>query len=325
MRRRFCGSLAFAVVVIAAVCSAVANGQDAWPARPVKLIVPSSPGGGTDVTARLFAQALGEQLKQPFIVDNRPGASGNIGADAAAKAAPDGYTFLVSANASIVAGPSLYKNLPFDVERDFIAIARGVTSPLVLVAHPAQGAKTLADLVAHGKREPGRVPYASAGAGSPTYLTIRMLEEAAGVSFLHVPYKGVGAAMQDFLGGQVRFMLPDLASIAPHLKAGKAIPLAINQKTRWLPNVPSFAEAGYPAVESIASFSMLAPAATPKPIVERMSVELMRALRSPAITEKLNAQGLDPVFDTPAEAGASLKRERELWAAFIKRNNITAE
>lgn len=312
-------------VTASGILPSTATAQDLWPARAVRFVVPSSPGGGTDVTARLFAQALGEQLKQTFVVDNRPGASGNIGADAAAKAVPDGYTFLVSANASIVIGPHLFKKLPFDVERDLVAVARGVTSPIVLVAAPALGAKTLADLVNQGKRDPGRIPFGSAGAGTPTYLTIRMLEESANVEFLHVPYKGMGAAMQDFLGGQVRFMLPDFASVSAHIKSGKAIPLAVTEKSRWLPGVPTFAEAGYPAVESIASFGVLAPAATPKPIVDRLSAELMRVMRSPTVVEKLDAQGLSPVFDTPAEAATSFKRERDLWGAFIRRNNITVD
>src|SRR3954467_5571736 len=196
---RFLFLLAF-LATSQVVCS-----QD-WPVRPVRIVVPSSPGGGTDVYARLLAQALGESLKQQFIVDNRPGASGNIGAAAAAKAAPDGYTFLVSANPALSVNPALYKDLPYNAEKDLVPVSRGVMAPMVLVATPTLPAKTLADLVAFGKKEPGKVTFASAGTGSPTYLGVRMLEEKTGARYTHVPYKGVGAAYADVLGGQVQFM-----------------------------------------------------------------------------------------------------------------------
>ncbi|HEY6241528.1 MAG TPA: tripartite tricarboxylate transporter substrate-binding protein, partial [Burkholderiales bacterium] len=176
-----------------------AAAQEAWPVRPVKFIVPSSPGGGTDLYARQLAQALSDALKQQFIVDNRPGASGNIGAEAAAKSAPDGYTFLVSANPAIAVNPSLYKNLPYDAERDFTPVARGVVAPLVVCVHPSVPAKTLAELLALGQREPGKLSFGSAGTGSPTFLGIRMLEEVSGAKFLHVPFKGIGNMMPSLL------------------------------------------------------------------------------------------------------------------------------
>lgn len=203
--------LAFAAAVISSVISAAAPAQDSWPAKPVRLVVPSSPGGGTDLYARILAQALGDALKQQFVVDNRPGASGNIGAAAAAKSAPDGYTFLVSANPALTVNPSLYKNLPYNAERDFMPVTRGVIGPLVIVVHPSLAVNSMAELVALGKNDPGKLPFGSAGTGSPTYLGVRMLEENTGARFIHVPYKGVGPAYQDLLGGQLKFMLPDLA------------------------------------------------------------------------------------------------------------------
>src|SRR5438477_4473874 len=168
------------VVVFLGLQAASAHAQEAWPSRPVKFIVPSSPGGGTDLYARQLAQALSEPLKQQFIVDNRPGASGNIGAEAAAKSAPDGYTFLVTANPAIAVNPSLYKNLQYNAERDFVPVARGVVAPLVICVHPSVPARTLAELVALGKRDPGKLSFGSAGTGSPTFLGIRMLEEVSG-------------------------------------------------------------------------------------------------------------------------------------------------
>jgi tripartite-type tricarboxylate transporter receptor subunit TctC len=300
------------------------HGQDAWPARPVKLIVPSSAGGGTDLYARLLGQALGDALKQQFIVDNRPGASGNIGAEAAARSAPDGYTFLVSANPSLTVNPSLFKKLPYDAEKDFAPVARGVIAPQVICVHPSLGVKTLRDLIALGKREPGKIAFASAGTGSPTYLGVRMLEEISGARFVHVPYKGVGQAYKDLLGGDIKFMFPDVASVLPHIRSGKVLALAVNQRTDLLPGVPTLAEAGFP-LSVFTSFSVVAPAGTPRAIVERMSAEIGKAMKSPALGEKLHAQALVPVFDTPEQFSADMKKERDGWAAFIRRNAIVQE
>jgi tripartite-type tricarboxylate transporter receptor subunit TctC len=301
-----------------------AAGQDAWPARPVKLIVPSSPGGGTDLYARLLGQALGDALKQQFVVDNRPGASGNIGAEAAARSAPDGYTFLVSANPALTVNPSLYKRLPYDAERDFSPVTRGVIAPQVICVHTSLPVKTVADLIALGKRDPGTIAFASAGTGSPTYLGVRMLEETSGARFVHVPYKGVGQAYKDLLGGDIKFMFPDVASVLPHIRSGRVLALAVNQRTPLLPDVPTLAEAGFP-IEVFTSFSVVAPAGTPRAVVERMSEEIGKAMKSTALGEKLQAQALVPVFDTPERFAADLKKERDGWAAFIRRNGIVQE
>jgi tripartite-type tricarboxylate transporter receptor subunit TctC len=299
--------------------SIAAHAQDGWPSRPVRLIVPSSPGGGTDVYARLVAQGLSDALKQQFIVDNRPGASGNIGAAAAAKSPPDGYTFLVSANPALSVNPSLYRNLPYDAERDFAPVTRGVLAPMALVVHPSVAAVSLAELISLSKNQ--SLPFGSAGTGSPTYLGVRMLEEASGARFLHVPYKGVGPAYQDLLGGQIKFMFPDVASAISHVKAGKLRALAVTQPMAALPGVPTLAQAGFP-IEVFTSFSVVAPAGTPLPVIQRLSAEIAQAMRAPSVAQKLEAQALVPVFDTPAEFAASLKKERDDWAAFIRRNNI---
>src|SRR5882762_2031109 len=245
MKRSF-GS---AVAIVLALTGSPAQAQEAWPARTVKFIVPSSPGGGTDLYARQLGQALSESLKQQFIVDNRPGASGNIGAEAAAKAPPDGYTFLVSANPAIAVNPSLYKNLPYDAERDFAPVARGVVAPLVICVHPSVPARTLAELIELGKKEPGKFSFGSAGTGSPTFLGIRMLEEVSGAKFQHVPFKGLGPVIPALLGGQVDFAFPDAAIAIPHIKAGKLRALAIIERVHPLPDVPTLAEAGFPGLE----------------------------------------------------------------------------
>src|SRR5690349_12342999 len=309
-----------AAFLLAIALPALTQAQE-WPAKPVRFIVPSSPGGGTDIYARILAQGLGEALKQQFIVDNRPGASGNIGAAAAAKSAPDGYTFLVSANPALSVNPSLYKDLPYNAERDLAPVTRGVLAPMVFVVNATVPAKTLGDLVAIGKREPGKLAFASAGTGSPTYLAVRMLEEKTGARYTHVPYKGVGPAYADLVGGQVQFMVPDVASAISHVRAGKLRALAVNQAMKTLPGVPTFEQAGFP-LDVFTSFSVVAPAGTPAPIIERLAAEIGRTMKTPAIAEKLEAQALVPVFDTPAEFGASLQKERDGWAAFIRHNAI---
>ncbi|TMG74515.1 MAG: tripartite tricarboxylate transporter substrate binding protein [Betaproteobacteria bacterium] len=311
-----------AVGIFLALTGSPAPAQDAWPARAVKFIVPSSPGGGTDLYARQLAHALSESLKQQFIVDNRPGASGNIGAEAAAKSPPDGYTFLVSANPAIAVNPSLYKNLAYNAERDFVPVARGVVAPLVICVHPSVAARTLAELVALGKRDPGKLSFGSAGTGSPTFLGIRMLEEA---EFLHVPFKGIGNMMPSLLGGQLDFAFPDAAVALPHIRAGKLIPLAIIERTSFLPKVPTFAEAGFPGLEIYSSFSVVAPARTPPEIVRRMSAEIARAMKSPGLAEKLEHETLIPVFDTPELFAAHLRKERAAWEAVIRRNAIVPD
>jgi tripartite-type tricarboxylate transporter receptor subunit TctC len=299
--------------------------QADWPARPVRVIVPSSPGGGTDVFGRILAQALTEQLKQPFLVDNKPGASGNIGADLVAKADPDGYTILVASNSSLGINPVLLKQMPFDADRDLAAVSRGVMAPMVLVASPAAGWKTMKDMIDAGKKDPAKFFYGSAGVGSPPYIGVRMIEDATGARFTHVPYKGVAPAYQDLLSGRLQFMFTDLATIEQNIRAGKVIALAVNQKTPLLPDVPTIAEAGYPGVRAWTSFSVMAPAKVSPAILRKLSVETQKALNNPAVQQRLAQQALIPVHDTPEEFAAELRKEREHWGQFIRRNNIQAE
>lgn len=313
------------IALVLALPAASAPAQDAWPTRSVRLIVPSSPGGGTDLYARLLAQGLAEALKQQFIVDNRPGASGNIGAEIAARASPDGYTFLISANPALVINPSLYKNLPYNAERDFIPVAQGIRSPLVFASHPSLPVKTLPALVALGKREPGMLPYGSAGAGSGTNLVVKLVEEASGARFVHVPYKGIGQATQGLLRGETAFMASDIGPVLPHIRSGRVLALAVTERTPQLPGTPTLAEAGYPKIEASASFMVVAPAGTPPAIVQRLSAEIIKVMKSPAIRERLEGQGFIPVFDTPDAFAASLKKERQMWAEVIRRNKIVAD
>jgi tripartite-type tricarboxylate transporter receptor subunit TctC len=313
------------LLAASALFAAGVRAQAPWPTRAVRVIVPSSPGGGTDTFGRILAQALTEQTHQTFVVDNKPGASGNIGADLVAKSEPDGYTILVASNSSLGINPSLYKSAPLDVERDLAPVTRGVMAPMVVVVSPKTGWKSLAELLEAGKRAPGKFFYGSAGVGSPVYMGVRMIEEVSGARFSHIPYKGVAPAYQDLLSGRLQFMFTDLASIEPHIKAGKVIALAVNQKTPLLPDVPTLEQAGLAGVRAFTSFSVMTPAKVPPAIVKRLAEEVGTALRNPAVVQRLQQQALIPVLDTPEAFAADLRRERELWAGFIKRNNITPD
>lgn len=296
--------------------------QVEWPAKPVTLIVPSSPGGGTDAYGRFLAQALTEQLRQTFVLENKPGASGAIGAAAAALAQPDGLTFLVASNSSLGINPGLYKSLQYDVGRDFAAVTRGVIAPMVVVAHPEARIRTLAELVERGKREPGKLFFGTAGNGSPLYIGVRMIEESSGARFSHIPYKGAGPAYQDLLAGRLQFMLTDLATVRGHIEAGKVVPLAVTDRSKWLPSVPTFAEAGFGHIKAFTSFSVMAPVKTPAAVVRRMAEEVGKVMRNPAHAVKLEQLSLLPVFDTPEQFAASLKEEQAFWAGFIRQHGV---
>jgi tripartite-type tricarboxylate transporter receptor subunit TctC len=310
---------------VTASVALTAAAQADWPAKPVTVVVPSSPGGGTDTYGRLLAQALTEQLKQTFIVENKPGASGAIGATAVAGAAADGYTVLVASNSSLGINPALYKTLSYDVARDFAPVTRGVIAPMVIVAHPGARLKTMRDLVEAGKREPQALFYGTAGVGSPLYIGVRMLEESTGARFSHVPYKGVGPAYQDLLAGRLQFMLTDLASVRPYIDAGKLLALSITDKSALLPAVPTFSEAGYPGFKAFTAFSVMLPAKVPPALVKRIAAEIAKAMKNPVNVQRLEQVALLPVLDTPEQFAASLKAEQADWGAFIRQHNITPD
>jgi tripartite-type tricarboxylate transporter receptor subunit TctC len=314
--------LTSAFCVLAAVH---APAQEPWPARSVRFVVPSSPGGGTDTYARFLAQGLGDALKQQFIVDNRPGGGGNIGAEIAARAAPDGYTYLVSSSPALVVNPSLFRNLPYNAERDFAPVARGVVSPLVITSHPSVPVKTLAGLVALAKREPGALSYGSPGVGSSSNLSVKMLEEAGKVRFLHVPYKGASQASLGLLRGEVAFMVTDISTALPQLQSRKVVPLAASHRSPHIPGTPTYAEAGFPSVDAYPSYSVVAPAGTPPVIVQRLNAEIATLMKTPDFRQRLESRAMIPVFETPGEFAAVLKRERVKYAELIRRNNIVAE
>jgi len=318
-------TFAFRLAAAALLAASPAAAQDPWPSRAVRLVVPSSPGGGTDTYARLLAQGLGDALKQQFVVDNRPGGGGNIGAEIAARAAPDGYTFLVSSSPALVVNPHLFKNLPYNAERDFTPVARGVVSPLVFTSHPSVPVKSLAALITLAKREPGGLSYGSPGVGSSSNLAVKMVEEAGKVRFLHVPYKGASQAVLGLLRGEVAFMVTDISTALPHIQSRKVVPLAASHRSPHIPGTPTYAEAGYPSVDAYPSYSVVAPTGTPPAIVLRMSNEIVTLMKTPALRERLDARAMVPVFDTPDAFAIVLKKERAKYAELIRRHNIVAE
>jgi tripartite-type tricarboxylate transporter receptor subunit TctC len=272
-----------------------------------------------------MAFALSDALKTQFVVENRPGGNGNIGAEVAARAAPDGYTVLISASPALIMNQSIYKSLPYNAERDLAPVAAGVINPLIFVVHPSIAARTLAELVALGKRNPGKLTYGSSGQTSSTSLGVRLLEESSGASFTNIPYKGLAPANQNLLSGEISFMYSDVVTVLPQVRAGKIIPLAISHRTGQLPKVPTVVEAGFPEAEVHASFMVAVPNGTPGAIIQRLNSEVNRLMKTPEVAARLDAMVLVPIFNTPEEFAARLKAEREKWATHIRRLGIKAD
>jgi tripartite-type tricarboxylate transporter receptor subunit TctC len=315
-----------AIVSAALACFAVlAHAQD-YPVRPVRVVSPFSAGGPNDIVARLIAQKLSEALGQPFVVDNRPGAGGNLGTDVAAKAAADGYTLLCAGPGSLIMNPLLYK-VPYDTARDFAPVSLVATAPNVLVVHPSVPAKTVKELIALARAQPGRLNYASAGTGSSAHFAVALFAAMTGVELAHVPYKGTGPGINDLIGGQVQLAIFSIPPVLIHVRTGKLRALAVTSKGRSseLPEVPTVDEAGVPGYEMNPWYGLLAPAGTPRAIVARLNSEVSRIVRSPDMREKLAAQGAEPGGGTPEDYAAVIRADTALWARVIKETGIKAE
>ncbi len=303
------------------LCTAGAHAQGAvdFPARPIRLVVPFPPGGATDIAARLLGERMTADWKQPVTVDNRPGAGGNIGADAVAKAAPDGYTLIMGVTGSHAINTSLYARMPYDPVKDFEAISQVAVVPNVVVVHPSVPAQTLQDLVALAKKEPGRLNYASLGSGTAAHLTMEMFKATAGIDITHIPYKGSSPAVADLIAGQVQTMIDGLPSALPHVKAGKLRALAVTSAKRSgaAPDLPTIAET-YPGFSADAWSGLFAPKGTPKPIVDKLALETQRILKLPEVQKRLADLGAEPVGSTPAEFSEHVKREIDKWARVVK-------
>ncbi|MDM0119703.1 tripartite tricarboxylate transporter substrate binding protein [Variovorax arabinosiphilus] len=305
----------------AALCLAVpAFAQtQAYPTKPVKLVVPYPPGGPTDIVARLVAQKLSDAMGQQFIVDNRPGAGGNPGAELVARSPADGYTLVVATTAHAI-NPSLFKNLGYSLSKDFAPVSQLTSGPLVIVANPQLPAKNVAELIALAKARPGELNFASSGNGQSTHLSAELFAAMAGVKMNHIPYKGSAPALTDTMGGQTQLMFDTMLSAMPHVKAGKLKALAVTSATRSpvAPDLPTVAESGLPGYEAIAWNGLLAPAGTPPEVLARLSAELKKVLAAPDVKDKFEAQGFAASWNSPEDFGRFMSAEVDKWAKVVK-------
>jgi tripartite-type tricarboxylate transporter receptor subunit TctC len=295
-----------------------------FPSRPIRLIVPYGPGGVTDITARITAPRMAEELGQPVVIENRPGGASIPGTDAVAKAKPDGYTLLLNSTA-LAANPILFKEIPFDAARDLAPVALLTMVPTVLVVHPGVQAANVKELIALAKSKPGAMNYGSAGNGSGNHLTTEMFKHAAGIDVQHVPYKGGGAVMADLVGGQVSFVFAVLPTALPYVKSGKLRALGVTslQRNPALPEVPTVAEAALPGFTVTEWLGVFAPAGTPPAVLERLNAAANKALRHPDVVERMKGIGADIVGGDPARLGAHLKSEMGRWAELARHASIT--
>jgi tripartite-type tricarboxylate transporter receptor subunit TctC len=316
-------------VAAIAVSFAIVGGASAqaWPAKTVRVIVPYAAGGGADFVARVYARTLGEALGQQFVVDNRGGANGNIGAEMAAKSPPDGYTLLLSASSNLTVNPSIYRKMPFDALKDFAPVSQAATQPTILVIHPALPATTLKDFVALARSRPAQLNFGSAGTGSSAHLAAELFKVVAKVDMVHVPYKGTGPATADLLAGQIPLMFNNLPPSMPLIRAGRLRALAVTSLARSpaAPDVPTMAENGYPDVEVSVWNAFLAPAGTPAAIVQRLNAEIVKAARGPEVKDRLAAEGTEAVAGTPEQLTALLRTDTAKWAKVVRIANIPVE
>jgi len=297
----------------------------AWPTKPVRLIVPFPPGGSTDIVARIVAQKLSERLGQQVVVENRGGAGGTVGTDAAAKAAKDGYTITVASTSTHVVAPSVYKKLGYDPVADFAPISLMAVSPYLLVVNPAVEAKNLKEFIALAKSRPGRMNYASAGTGSTTHLSMEMLKNAAGMFIVHIPYNGNGPAGGAVVAGQVEVLFGSLPAVLPFVKSGRVRALAVGTPKRSpsLPEVPTVAESGFAGFDASLWLALMAPSGTPAAVIERVHKELHAVIGEPANAALLTNAGAEPLLSSPAELGAMVKDGVAKYAKIVKQAGVT--
>lgn len=319
-------SKSFICALAVATVSASAFAQ-AWPDSTVTVVVPWPPGGPSDIAARPIAKRLTENLGKPFVIDNRGGGGGNIGSAAVARAAADGQTLLITSSAPIVINPSLYKKMAFDPAKDLVPITNLLRVPLLLVAHPSVPANTLPELVSHIKSKEGKFSYASAGSGTPQHLTGELFKSTSKLDMIHVPYKGSAPAISDLIGGHVPIMFDSMIAIMPHVKSGKVKVIAISgdKRSPLLPNVPTFAESGFPSVVSYAWYGMFAPAKTPKDVVAKINGETLKVMKEPGFQKILAETGSDFVGDTPENFAAFVKAESVKWSKIVKESGATVD
>ena len=319
------GLLACGATLLAASWSLPASAQDAWPSKPVRLVVPFAPGGSTDVIARMMAQKLTELWGQTVVVDNRAGAGGNLGADIVAKSPADGYTLLF-ASGSITINPQLYKRMPFDTRKDLVPITNVASGPMLVVVPDDSPTKTVKDLIAIAKAKPGTLNFGSAGVGSQVHLAGENFADAADIDIVHVPYKGEAPAYTDLMAHQTQMMVGNFAAASALLGKGRLRALAVTgrQRSPLLPDVPTVAESGLPGFENTGWFGLLAPAGTPPAVLEKVQRDSLKVLAATDTKARLYVQGMTPVGNTPAEFAKAMDDESQHWATVVKNRKLTA-
>ncbi len=319
-------SIRIALAVVLASACAVVNAQ-AWPSKTVRIVVPFSPGGIADNSARTIADKLGARLGQPVVVENRPGAAGNIGAELVAKSQPDGYTLLLGYDGTIVVNPHIYAKTGFDVLKDFAPITKLGDAGVIVVAHPSVPAKDLRELIALAKAKPGSFSYGSAGTGSSAHLACEMLSQRTGTGLVHVPYKGGGQAIADAVGGQIPLACTAVAGSQQFMKTGRLKGLGLSSATRaaGAPDVPTFIESGLAGFVVDSWVGLLAPTATPRAIIERLQAETSAVLQMPDVRERYSVLGIDPVGNKPEEYAAQIRADLARWGPVVKQANIRIE
>lgn len=316
-----------ALIAVTCIACSSADAQGTYPTKPIRMIVPFPPGGGTDILSRFVANKLSESAGWQIVVDNRPGAGGNIGLDAAAKAVPDGYTMVMGQTSNLTINPSLYKKLPYDSLRDFTPVSIVASSPIAIMVSSKSPYRTLGDLVAAAKAKPGEITYASTGNGTVGHLTGELIQRGAGVKLIHVPYKGAAQAFPDLLGGRIVFFLASLETAIPQMKAGTIRTVAVSsaQRVATFPDIPTVAESGLRGFETASWYGILVPKGTPQPIVNRLSDAIVKVLDLPDVKERMAATGGGAVKTGPAAFDAQIKGELSKWSRVIREAKITIE
>ena len=307
-------NLVLALILAFASLAAAARADD-YPTHPIRLIVPFAAGGAADAVGRIVGKRIGEALGQTVVVENRTGGNGMIGAEVVSHATPDGYTLLLGQSGPISINPGIYKKLAYDPEKDFAPISMTSAYPYVVVVNPSLGVKTLADLVALAKRDPGKLNYGTTGIGSSNHLVTELFDERAGIKMTHIPYRGTSLAVADLLAGQVQVVFSDPVSALAHVNAGTLIALAVTSKDRSpvAPNVPTIAESGYPGFDAVAWHGIMAPARTPQPVVARLNAEIVKALKDPDTIKLIQAQAIEPVGNSPDAFASFIKQDIAKW------------
>ena len=304
---------------IAFLTGASAAFAQTYPAKPIRIVVPFAPGGGTDILTRILLPKLTDTLKQQLIVDNRPGAGSQIGTELVAKAPPDGYTMLM-VDTAFMTNPSLYAKLPYNSEKDFAPVSLAATAPVIMIVHPSVPVRTVKELVSLARAQPGALNFASGGPGSSTHLGVELLKYVARIDLVHIPYKGTGPAVADVLGGQVTMMFAGISSVRQHVEAGRLRAIAVTGEKRSpaMPKVPTFTEAAMKQVDASSYWGALVPARTPPEIVNRLSTTLAQVLKMRDVHDKLVELGFDPIGGSPSDFAALLANETDKWAKVIK-------